>query len=181
VAEDADAIAGIHIRAWQAAYRGLVPDSYLDGQSVPERSLAWRAIITGKPHRAWVVEHEARVAGFAAAGPSRDPDSPPGTAELAALYVDPPLVGTGLGRHLIGHVVEDLCDQGFHRATLWVLAANERARGFYERAGWAPDGTGKSEPVAGRPLDQVRYARALRPASGPGAAAGNPHRDRQSP
>lgn len=37
---DALAIATINVRAWQDAYRGLLPDSYLDGLSVPDRTPA---------------------------------------------------------------------------------------------------------------------------------------------
>jgi hypothetical protein len=32
--DDADAIASVHVRSWQAAYRGIVPDAMLDALSI---------------------------------------------------------------------------------------------------------------------------------------------------
>ena len=32
--EDALEVAGVHVRAWQSAYRGLLPDEHLDGLRV---------------------------------------------------------------------------------------------------------------------------------------------------
>ena len=37
VGDDAPAIADVHVRAWQAAYRGIIEDEYLDGLSVDEQ------------------------------------------------------------------------------------------------------------------------------------------------
>ena len=46
----------------------------------------------------------------------------------------------GIGRSLFAHVTNDLIEQGFDEATLWVLDCNARARRFYEakilRGGW---------------------------------------------
>ena len=51
--------------------------------------------------------------------------------------------------------------EGFRAATLWVLRGNERARRFYERAGWTVDGARKDDVVAGVPVTEVRYRRDL--------------------
>ena len=45
----------------------------------------------------------------------------------------------------------------FDAALLWVLEDNPRARGFYERAGWAPDGVRKAEERFGVRAAEVRY------------------------
>jgi len=42
-----------------------------------------------------------------------------------------------------------------------VLRGNERARRFYERAGWSVDGTEKDDVVAGAPVIELRYRRDL--------------------
>jgi hypothetical protein len=46
---------------------------------------------------------------------------------------------------------------------LWVIATNERARRFYERARWCADGAEKRDHRLGFPLHEVRYARRLGP------------------
>jgi len=45
------------------------------------------------------------------------------------------------------------------RIMLWVLAENERARHFYRRNGFEPDGVEKLAPVGGAELLEVRYRR----------------------
>jgi hypothetical protein len=49
----------------------------------------------------------------------------------------------------------------FAEAVLWVLGTNERARRFYEAAGWEPDGNTKVEDRASGTLHEVRYQRSL--------------------
>jgi hypothetical protein len=46
-------------------------------------------------------------------------------------------------------------------AVLWVLEPNVRARRFYERGGWAFDGTTRDEEMGGEMTHQLRYARRL--------------------
>jgi hypothetical protein len=45
-------------------------------------------------------------------------------------------------------------------ATLWALEADARARAFYERVGWKPDGARKSDPGTNLIAD-LRYRLAL--------------------
>ncbi|MFI9816779.1 GNAT family N-acetyltransferase [Saccharothrix variisporea] len=103
------------------------------------------------------------IAGFALVGPSRDADAGPGTGELHAINLDPAHWHRRLGRPLLDHAVTALRDRGYRDATLWVLGSNDRARRFYERAGWAPDGTTRVETIAGGTvrLEEVRYRRTL--------------------
>ena len=99
--EDARPIAEVHVASWRHAYRGLLPDDYLDKFSVDEREalcLAWFAD-PGPSSGVLVAEDDAgRVVGFATFGPSRDDDAPTGTGEVPAIYVDPAELGTGIGR-----------------------------------------------------------------------------------
>lgn len=157
--KDAEAIAGIHVRAWQAAYRGQLADDYLDGLSIEDRLEMHRAALEAPPadHRTWIAEEEGRAVGFAVTAKSEDADATERTAELYAIYLEPERVGTGVGRALLVHSVDDLRERGFHAATLWVLETNERARRFYEIAGWKHDGTVTSERVDCEMRPTVRY------------------------
>jgi ribosomal protein S18 acetylase RimI-like enzyme len=159
VPEDARAIAEIHVRSWQATYRGLLSDEYLDGLTVEDRVEQHRLSLE-EPRAGWttwVVDEGAGPVGFAITGPSEDADAGERTAELYAIYLDPERLGTGTGRRLFEHAVGDLRSRGFRAATLWVLETNERARGFYEAAGWAHDGTVTSERVDCEMRPTVRY------------------------
>lgn len=163
--EDAQAIADLHIRSWQWAYRGQIPDAYLDSLSeTREQRIAQRRanLAALPPHQRWWVAEQARhVVGFAMTGLSRDPDASEETAEVYALYLAPEAVGQGIGRALFAQAVADLRQRGFTRATLWVLESNRRARTFYEAAGWLPDGAKMTEERPGALLHEVRYVIAL--------------------
>ena len=143
VTDDAAAIADIHVRSWQAAYRGLMPDELLDGLSVADREEMWReeAQARGESGVLFVAEHEGAIAGFCAlAEPSRDEDAGPEVAEVGAIYIDPDVWRVGVGRALMETALTHLQAGGWREATLWVLAGNEPALNFYARFGFAPDG-----------------------------------------
>ena len=44
-ADDAEALATAHVRAWQAAYRGILPQDYLDAIDLDARVEQWRGWI----------------------------------------------------------------------------------------------------------------------------------------
>ena len=141
IPEDAPAVAVIHVRCWQFAYRGIVPDAILDILSIPAHEQLWGYAL-GNPtsdRRLWVADDNRAVVGFCETGPSSDDDATPDTAEVGAIYLEPERIGTGVGRPLFQHAVDDLCERGFRCATLWVFRDNPRARQFYEAAGWHPE------------------------------------------
>lgn len=42
VPDDAAGIATVHVKTWQFAYKGQIPNSYLDSLSVEKRTETWR-------------------------------------------------------------------------------------------------------------------------------------------
>ena len=157
---DAPAIAAIHVRAWQAAYRGLLSEDYLEGLSVPDREMKWRLALTTQREKQFALLALGRrkvPVGFASGGPSQDKDVPSQTGEIYAVYLEPDVIGTGVGREVFARATGVLQVRGFTSATLWVLEANERARRFYEAAGWQPDGSGTEERIDCQSLPTVRY------------------------
>jgi GNAT superfamily N-acetyltransferase len=156
--EEAEVIAGVHVRSWQAAYVGIVPQQILDRLSVERRASSWRATIEGAgEERVWVVEDDGGVRGFASIGPARDVDLPPGSGELYAIYLEPEAWSQGFGRALFQGAAEDLRARGFDPLVLWVLTDNVRGRRFYEAAGWRADETSRVLDFDGTPIEEVRY------------------------
>ncbi len=167
--EDAGVLGEIHVRAWQAAYRGgLMPDDYLDGLSADDRAETWRGALGRDPRpRSFrlVAEADRHVSGFALGGPEAgQEDSSRG--ELYALNIDPSVWGHGIGRSLLESAERRLSESGFPAAVLWVHPDNERARGFYETLGWEVEGTTRTEEVLGVMVPEIRYLRRLRRRSG---------------
>jgi GNAT superfamily N-acetyltransferase len=159
--EDAMAVARVHVRSWQAAYRGLLPDDYLDQLRPEDRAQRYdfAALDPLKP-RTVVAVVEGLIYGFATTAPSREPDLP-GHGELYALYVDPEQWGRGLGAALVSAARAQLFELGFRNAVLWVMAGNARAERFYRIDGWEPDGESKTDSVWGITVDEIRYQRRL--------------------
>ncbi|MFE5484625.1 GNAT family N-acetyltransferase [Streptomyces sp. NPDC056527] len=107
------------------------------------------------------VDARGRVVGWACLGPSRDTATAPDTGELYALYVQPSLTGSGIGRALLEAVHAHAHAAGFAPVLLWVLAGNGGARRFYERAGYVADGAVQADDYDGVSVPEVRYRRAL--------------------
>lgn len=163
---DTESIGLVHVRSWQSAYRGKMPQGHLDGLDPASRAEAWRRIMAEtRPSRGGVLAAVAEggaIIGFASFGPSRDHDTDPQrTGEVFAIYVDPDAWGTGAGRDLMAGAVAELTRLGYTDATLWVLDTNDRARRFYGLAGWAEDGASKTDGSRGFDITEVRYRKTL--------------------
>jgi GNAT superfamily N-acetyltransferase len=159
--EDALAVARVHVRSWQAAYRKLLPDDYLDQLRPEDRAPKYdfETLDTLKPQTIVAIE-EGLILGFATTGPSRDPELTD-QGELYALYVDPEHWGRGIGVALVSAARTRLFSLGFRNAVLWVLVGNVRAARFYQIDGWAPDGMRRTDSVWGVTVNDVRYQRQL--------------------
>ena len=155
---DARSVARVHVDTWRAAYAGIVPQAVLDGLSVERREAFWRAA-TEQPgdHRLWVIESDGIVVGFASTGPARDDDLPAGAGELLAIYLVPAHWGRGLGARLFGRAIADLGERDIDPVVLWVLAANERGRRFYESMGCQPDGARRPIDFDGTAVEEIRF------------------------
>lgn len=157
---DVDAIAEVRARGWQTAYRGIVPQAVLDRMDPVADAAGWRTRDRRGHH---VAEAGGRVVGWLLVGPyrydagDRGSEPGPGCGEILAIYVHPDAWGRGTGRTLLAYGLGELRRQGLVPVLLWVLAANERARRFYERAGFRADGGTHDYEVGGATLPEVRY------------------------
>ncbi|MGW4211553.1 N-acetyltransferase family protein [Lentzea sp. NPDC004789] len=149
VLPDAAAVASVHVRSWQSAYRGVIPDEVLDNLSVDGRTAMWERLIPDGG--VWVALVDDVVVGFASAGPSRDDDAP---FELYSIYFLPSAWGSGLAESLARAALGDEPD-----VIVWVLEDNKRARRFYERLGFTADGVSKTQTEGDAVLIELRYRR----------------------
>ncbi|NGO76182.1 GNAT family N-acetyltransferase [Streptomyces sp. YC504] len=166
---DIDAVSEIRVRGWQFAYRGLMPQGHLDALDVEEDAAARRKFWAGRPPgvAALVAERGGRIVGFSGFGPTRDDDQDAGAFQVYAIYVHPEQIGTGAGRALMDATLDRCRTAGAPSVCLWVLTHNERARRFYERAGFTADGNTATEDVDGVPVPEVRYVRRLHGSGAP--------------
>jgi ribosomal protein S18 acetylase RimI-like enzyme len=165
--EDAPAIARVHVRGWQQAYRGQLPDTFLEAldASLERRTANWAAQIdraSQSGRRVRVAEQAGSLVGFVGFGPADGEAEDLKLGEIYAIYLDAAHWGRGIGRSLFRSATEELRGAGFNAAVLWVLETNQRARRFYELAGWKLDGQTKREVREQVVLREVRYRFTLR-------------------
>ena len=146
----------VHVRCWQETYRGLMTDAVLDDPGFPAaRERMWTAALTDERYRhnrAAVAVRDDELVGIAMSGPPRDA-SAAWTRQLYVLYVYASDHGTGAGQRLLDAVLGDA------PAYLWVADDNPRARAFYARNGFLPDGVTKTGPLAGTDILETRLVR----------------------
>jgi ribosomal protein S18 acetylase RimI-like enzyme len=154
---DAETIARIHVLSWQAAYRGIMPDEFLEGLSVEARSSMWQKSLQIGKLKVLLAYSDEVVVGWIAFGACRDTDKDETWAEVEALYVLPKFWRRGIGERLSNSARASLREAGFSFVALWVLSENHRARGFYHRIGFHHDESSKCISVGGVPLTEIRY------------------------
>jgi GNAT superfamily N-acetyltransferase len=157
---DALAVATVHVRSWQAGYRGLLADEYLDSLRAEDRAARYTF---GSPDpdlpSTVVAELHGTICGFASIGASPGPG--PETGELLALYVDPGAWGIGAGRALVQDARARMRARGFTNATLWILDGNARAERFYRIDGWVPDDVARTVTLWSIEILEHRFRRPL--------------------
>lgn len=105
------------------------------------------ATIEARPH--FVAEREGRIAGFYGFEPEAE------GIGLDDLFVEPDLIGRGIGRALWNHAIATARRLG-HGAL--IVVSDPNAEGFYLRMGCRRIGTRPSELEAGRQLPLLRFA-----------------------
>lgn len=154
-------MAEVHVRSWRVAYRGQMPDAFLDGLDASQRAVWWKQVVVDPNVTVLVSVLADTIVGFCSFLACRDDDAASGTCELATLYVDPSHWRSGSGTALVERAVDTARTHGFLTLSLWVVATNERARAFYEARGFVADGHAKTHARLGIPLHEVRYRRNL--------------------
>ncbi|MEJ8646311.1 GNAT family N-acetyltransferase [Streptomyces sp. MS1.HAVA.3] len=159
---DVPAVSAVRVTGWKAAYAGIVPQAFLDGMTVEADAQQRRHHFTRSKEGTTnlvAVDAHGRVVGWACLGPVRDTGTSTTTGELYALYVQPSLIGSGIGRTLLEAVHARAHAHGFGLLLLWVLTDNMTARRFYERAGYVADGAVQADNYDGVSVSEVRYRR----------------------
>jgi GNAT superfamily N-acetyltransferase len=135
--QDARAIAEVHTESYNSAYRGIFPDSLLNGLSVEKRESSWRDLLAAHepPSAITIVGCEAggTVVGFASGGKERTGHLGC-DGELYAIYLRPEAQRKGLGALIVRQFVHELVARGFGSMAVWVLELNPSRR-FYECLG----------------------------------------------
>jgi GNAT superfamily N-acetyltransferase len=138
---DVEALGRMHHASWVEAYGSLLPPEFWRGFEPENRIAVWRHILAGShpARRSAMALVDGAVVGVAHTGPGTDGEGGAFPAvrdtQLDLLYVLESQHGTGMAQRLLEAVLPPGTP-----AQLWVFEHNPRARRFYQRNGFLPDG-----------------------------------------
>ena len=150
--KDANAYTNCTIACWQAAYRGIVPDEYLD--NMPTNKILWEKTLARLENPGfceyYCVMHSNEMTGQLIVDTEY--------SEIWAIYLVKAFWGKGHGKKMLDFAINALKNVGHKQITLWVFETNHHARRFYEKHGFAPSGEKKTvEKYGGVPLVEMQY------------------------
>ena len=114
----------------------------------PERTARIRAKLSA-PDALPFVASRSEIVGMALAEPGRSDDGAgeldPSLLHISMVFVRPTAQRTGVGLHLVLHIIDVARSMGYQRVGVWTARENIAARSLYERAGMIL--TGRSTPL----------------------------------
>ncbi len=148
---DAPAVGLVQAAVWQEAYAGLLGPEVVAAFQPQEFARVWRESLARPPagvYRLLVACAGEQVVGFAAIGPTQDPDGGQATGEVLALGVHPEVRRQGHGSRLLNACIDTLRGAGADSVHAWILLEDSSSRVFLEAAGLQPDGAFRDRVVA---------------------------------
>jgi GNAT superfamily N-acetyltransferase len=134
--DDAALLGRLHACSWQATYRGIMSDDFLDKRVFAERDAHWQEKMRewDPAHgEIWIAERDGEAIAFASVLDDRDPQY---GVYLDHLHVRPECKGSGAGSLLIAAAERWTRERGVRQMHLLAWEANLPARGYYEHRGW---------------------------------------------
>jgi GNAT superfamily N-acetyltransferase len=157
-AADAAEIAALHATSWRNAYRGMLPDSFLDEQIDGERLEFWKTRFDSTaPDRRLVLKavRDGALQGFVCVMLDLEPEW---GARLDNIHVRPEHKGKGVGHELFKAAREWIATKEPGMAMhLWCIERNQTARRFYERQGGVVAESAVRHVAMGLSLPELRY------------------------
>ncbi|QEE15281.1 N-acetyltransferase family protein [Promethearchaeum syntrophicum] len=161
VVSDASAIASININTWKVAYKGIIPQDYLDSRSIVDKIPAWSQRIRnlGKNKKEMFVaeissQYRTDIVGFSMGGRSSYDDYDI-DGDLNAIYILPKYWKQGIGTLLFNAIVKSFLDMNYKTMVIWALKDNS-ACNFYLKMGGIPK-FHKTLTYGGKKLDALGF------------------------
>lgn len=145
-------ISNIYEQSWKYAYKGIIPQAYLD--SIPKGQ--WCGAFDNPDRYTLVMLDDEKIIGTSTYCKSRFEDYED-WGEIVSIYFLPEYMGKGYGKPLLEQAVEELKTMGFQTVFLRVLEDNNRARLFYEKYGFKYGGKYYDDTIGGKQLRELQY------------------------
>ncbi len=156
--DDAAEIANVHINSWREAYKGLLPQEFLDERPLnfKNRYELWKKVTQNFEQVTLVAESvDHGIVGFVNGTHGRDEDKKD-WCEVWCIYLLEKYHGKKIGLNLLKQYFDALIDKGFSKGYLWVLDNNPTIS-FYEKVGGRYSGRDKEDEIAGQKVKELMY------------------------
>jgi GNAT superfamily N-acetyltransferase len=139
---DADALSALGTATFVATFGHLYQPNDLAIFLQNHDPEVWTKELADPAFAVRVAELDGKMVGYAKLGPPHLPFEPRGeAAELRQLYVLEEMKGQGIAQALIEWIIEQARQRRADNLYLSVFTENHRARRFYEKYGFEPEGT----------------------------------------
>ena len=155
---DAPLISHIHAISWRAAYKGLVPQHFLDRLPDDHWVTSVRSWLDSGRFSCLIVCEDRQPLGVCVFGRGRD-ESHADWGEIVSLYLLPGTQRKGLGSILMREALRLMREEGFTRFYVWTLEGNLPADSFYRKHGFIPSAECDSFPLGGAMIPERRFVR----------------------
>lgn len=150
--DDRKAISRIYEESWKYAYKGIIPQDYLN--SIPAGR--WAASFDHPDWHTLVCTEQGKLVGTSSFCKSGF-EQFAGWGEIISIYLLPDYMGKGFGKPLLQAAIVELKKMGYNNIFLWALEENLRAERFYEKAGFSRTEDYLEDNIGGKALREVRY------------------------
>ncbi len=154
--DDAYALAKILSESWACAYKRIIPADELARQCDLSNNVSrFREMLEAPRGEFYIALDGNTPCGEFMFCRSRDKDLQ-SYAEIVSIYTLERYWGSGLGCAMMKTALNKIREFNFSNVLLWVFKENTRARKFYEKFGFALDGTEKNSHFTNKAVE-VRY------------------------
>jgi len=141
-AADAEALAALGAHTFTDTFGHLYEPTDLEIFLQNHSPENWNRELNDPAFEVRVAEIDGRLVGYVKLGPPHLPFEPRGeAAELRQLYVVEDVKGQGIAQALMDWVIDRARERRADHLYLSVFTDNHRARRFYEKYGFEPEGT----------------------------------------
>lgn len=127
---DLEQIALIHVKSWETAFKGLMPERYINNYTLEDRNAEWLSVLGSGSESVIVAEDNNKLGGFLSYSENVN------FLNLSKLYLCPSMYGKGVGGLLMKQMENEALTASLDLIRLYVLNNNKSAINFYSKQGF---------------------------------------------
>ena len=158
--QDCAEISEIYALSRKYAYKGIVPQKYLDELKFDFLVPYFQTWISENSLKASILYVDNIPVGCVTYRNSRD-EHLSDWGEIPSIYLHPDYYHKGYGEKLLTYALDKLRIDGYVKCYLWVLSENANAIKFYEKNGFVFNGDTCVCNIMGEDLTDLRYVCSL--------------------